>query len=184
MLKIYKAHPKGAEMIIEDKIALRDGQFDTGYNGFGQVKSGNPNVSRANYELQTLKKFRDYLKTIKTIDGYVENFSICNPVTYKMLEEQYKEVYGDLNAYEEYGLNEEAILLFTDYVRLMYPDDDSVQKVFGRNESNGMYLVMPNASFSMTREVSAGDFVTESYEVLQSQNLGKQLVLTKMKRRI
>ena len=34
---------------------MRRDQFDTGINGFGKVMSGNLNVSKANYKLQTLK---------------------------------------------------------------------------------------------------------------------------------
>ena len=183
MLKIYQAYADRDEIKIKDQIDFRYGQFDTGLNGFGQVKSGNLSVSRANYELQTLKSFREYLKTVKTIDGYVDDFAIWNPMTYKMLEEKYKDISKDFDTYEEYGLNEEGILLFTDYVRLMHSNDDSVQRIFGRYPENGMYLIMPNASFSMARGTFGGD-VTENYEVLQSQSLGRQLVLTKMNRKI
>ena len=42
---------------------------------------------------------------------------------------------------------------------------------------------MPNASFRMTSDIFNKD-TTENYEVLQSQNLGRQLVLTKMNRKI
>lgn len=42
---------------------------------------------------------------------------------------------------------------------------------------------MPNASFSMTLGSFGGE-ITEKYEVLQSQGLGKQLVLIKMNRNI
>ena len=105
MLKIYQAYADRDEIKIKDQIDFRYGQFDTGLNGFGQVKSGNLSVSRANYELQTLKSFREYLKTVKTIDGYVDYFAIWNPMTYKMLEEKYKDISKDFDTYEEYGLN-------------------------------------------------------------------------------
>ena len=100
-----------------------------------------------------------------------------------MIEEKYKDIPKDFETYEKYGLNEEGILLFTDWVRLIYPHNDLVQKIFGRYPENGMYLILPNASFSMTTSPLSDD-VQESYEVLQSQTLGKQLVLTKMNRKI
>lgn len=137
-------------------------------------------VSRANYELQTLKSFIEYLKTI---NGYVDDFTIWNSITYKMLEEKYKDISKDFNTYEEYGLNEEGILLFTDYIHLKYSNNNLVQRIFGRYPENGMYLIMPNASFRMTSDIFNKN-TTENYEVLQSQNLGRQLVLTKMNRKI
>ena len=183
MLKIYQAYPYMSEIKIKDQIDFKYGMFDTGLNGFGQVKSGNLSVSSANYELQTLNSFREYLQTVKTIDGYAFNFTIWNPMTYKMLEEKYKDIFKDFDTYEEYGLNEEGILLFTDNIRLTYPKDGSVQRIFGRHPGNEMYLIMPNTSFSMTSGVFSDD-VTENYEALQSQSLGRQLVLAKMNRKI
>jgi len=183
MLKIYRAIGDIDGIKIEDHIDFIKGQYDTGLNGFGQVGSGNYNVFRANYELQSLDSFKDYLQTVKEIDGYVENFAFWNPVTYKKLE-IFKNVPKTFDSYEEHRLNEEGIILFTNYVRLIHPNNDSVQKVFGRHPENGMYLIMPNASFSMTKHTSFNGNITENYEVLQSQSLGKQLFLTKMNRKI
>lgn len=183
MLKIYNAYNEHGEIKVEDHIDFRYGQFDTGLNGFGQVKSGNPSCKRANYELQALKYYRNYLQSIKLLDGYVEDFTIFNPLSYEMLEEKYKDIPRDFKTYEQYGLNEEGILLFTNYIRLEYPKDNSVQRIFGRYPETGMYLIMPNASFSMITGTFSKD-IEENYEVLQSQNLGRQLVLTKMNRKI
>ena len=104
-------------------------------------------------------------------------------MTYKMLEEEYKDISKDLDTYEKYSLNEEGILLFTDYINLMYSNDGSVKKIFGRYSENGMYLIMPNAQFSMTKS-KFGESVTENYEALQSQSVGKQIILTKMNRKV
>ncbi len=183
MLKIYNAYSEHGIIKIEDYIDFRYGQFNTGLNGFGQVKSGNLSCRRANYELQDLKYYMDYLKRVKLTDGYVEDFVIWNPYSYEMLEEKYKDISRDFETYEKYGLNEEGILLFTNWVRLTYPRDNQVQRIFGRCPENGMYLIMPNALFSMATG-SFSDDVQENYEVLQSQSLGKQLVLTKMNRKI
>lgn len=183
MLKIYNAYSEDGTIKIKDYIDFSYGKFDTGLNGFGQVKSCNLSCKRANYELQDLKHYEDYLRSVKLTDGYVQDFVIWNPLTYKMLEEKYKDIPRDFETYEKYGLNEEGILLFTDWIRLTSPQDDSVQRIFGRYPENGMYLIMPNASFSMSTG-SLSDNVQENYEVLQSQTLGKQLVLTKMNRKI
>lgn len=182
MLKIYNAYGENGSIKIQDYIDFSSGQYDTGVNGFGQVKSGNLSCKRANYVLQELKCYLNYLKEVKLTDGYVEDFVMWNPFSYEMLEQQYKDISRDAETYEEYGLNEEGILLFTDLVRLTYPHDNSVQKVFGRYPENGMYLIMPNASFSMTTGFVSDD-VQENYEVLQSQTLGRQLALTKMNRK-
>ena len=183
MLKIYKAYSNQGDVKIDDHIDFDYGEFDTGLHGFGQVKSGNLNCKRANYELQNLKGYVDYLRTVKLTDGYVEDFMLWNPVSYEMLEEQYKDISKDSKTYKKYGLNEEAILLFTEWIRLEYPQDYSVQRIFGRYPETGMYLIMPNASFSMASGASSRE-VLEHYEVLQSQGLGKQLALTKMNRKI
>lgn len=183
MLKIYRAFADHGEIKLQDHIDFKYGEFDTGIVGFGQVKSGNLSCTRANYELQKLKYYKDYLKNINLEDGFVTNFSIFNPYNYEMLENKYKDISKDFDAYEQYGLNEEGILLFTDYVCLEYPLDGSVQRIFGRHPGNGMYLIMPNASFDMSTDMYSKD-VIENYEVLQSKSLGKRLVLQKMDRKI
>ncbi len=183
MLKIYRVFEEKDQIKIQDYLKFKDGRFNTGLHGFGEIKSGNNDCIKANYELQTLKSYKKYLQSIKKIDGYVQNFLIFNPYNYQMLESQYKDVPKNFEAYEQYGLNEEAILLFADWVRLDYPSDGSVIKIFGRFPECGMYLIMPNASF----DVSSGLFNVvdrENYEVLQSQSLGKRLVLQKMDRKI
>lgn len=183
MLKIYRAFADRGEIKLEDYITFTNGQFDTGLNGFGQVSTGNNSCTRANYELQNLLYYENYLRSVKLEDGYVTDFLIQNPYSYAMLEEDYKDVPKEFDTYEWYGLNEEGILLFTDYIRLEYPQDKSVQRVFGRCPENGMYLVMPNATLNMSIGIF-NDSVKENYEVLQSQSLGKRLILQKMNRKI
>lgn len=183
MLKLYRAYPEGGKIKIEDKIDFKYGQFDTGLDGFGEVKSSNLGISKANYELQELRSFKEYVQTVETVDGYVKDFVLWYPMTYEMLKDQYKDIPKKIDTYEQYGLNEEAILLFTDYVRLHYSNNDLVQRIFGRYPDNGMYLIMPNASFSLV--IGAyGNHIIEDYEVLQSQNLGKRIILSKMNRKI
>lgn len=183
MLKIYRAFADQGKIKLQDYIDFTHGQFNTGLNGFGQIKTGNYSCTRANYELQQLKDYKKYLQSIKCNDGYVENFAILNPYNYQMIESKYKDTPKEFDIYEQYGLNEEGILLFTDWIRLEYPLNDSIQRIFGRYPESGMYLIMPNASFDMVVGTFSSD-VRESYEVLQSKSLGKRLVLHKMDRKI
>ena len=182
MLKIYNAYTNQGEIRIDDHILFVNGQFDTGVNGFGVVQSANISCTKAYYELQSLEDYRKYLQNIKLSDGYVQKFMLWNPVDLQMLE-KYQELSKDFKTYEHYNLNEEGILLFTDYIRLSYPNDGSVKRIFGRYPDNGMYLVMPDASLTMTLG-TFGENIQENYEVLQSKKLGRQLALTKMNRKI
>lgn len=183
MLKIYNAYANHGEIKIEDYITFDNGTFDTGCDGFGKVHAGNYYCKRANYELQTLKSFREYIKNVKNVDGWLQKFTIWNPMSYESLIEEYKNIDRTPETYEKHGLNEEAILLFTNYLRLRYGDDGLTERIFGRFANTGLYLLMPDASVSMTI-ASHSDEEAENYEVLQSKSLGKQLVLAKMNRNI
>ncbi len=182
MLKIYNAYNRDGEFRIDDRVVFNNGRFDTGYYGFGTVINGDNGINYANYEMQTLKEFKSYLQTLERKDGWVKDFTLLKPMTYETLREKYKSVTDDFKLYEEYGLNEEAIVLFTDYVELQSANNELVQKVFGRYVDNGMYLIMPNAQFTLTRYTV--EPIKEDYEVLQSRNVGKRLVLTRMDRKI
>lgn len=181
MLRIYRAIADNGQIKLQDHIDFTQGKFDTGLYGFGQIKTLNSDCIRVNYELQKLKDFKEYLQSIKCNDGYVENFAITNPHNYQMIESIYKRFPKNFDAYEQHGLNEEGILLFTDLVRLEYISTSSIQRIFGRNPESGMYLIMPNASFNMIAG-AVSNKVRENYKVLQGQSLGKKLVLQKMNR--
>ena len=180
MLKIYNANAISGEIKLQDYIKFKDGHFDTGYEGFGQIKSGNLSCKNASYILQSVEQFKNYLQNIKVIDGYVENFVFYNPYSYEMLNEAFGHVSKNHESYEKNGLNEEGIILFTDYVYLKYKKDGLVQRIYGRCPENSMYLIMPNAAFDMYIASRS----SENYEVLQSRSLGKRLVLEKMNRKI
>ena len=199
MLKIYHAYNKEGSIKIDDFILFRENVypnkprvFDTGLDGFGMVTSGNSRISQANYEFEKLAYFRDYVRSINTEDGYPNDFQLLNPVSYQILEDTYGDISKDVDTFELYGLEEEAVLLFTKYIHMTYPSDGSVEKIFGRNPLNGMYLILPNASFDMAvkrynfdgKYCGEYSLITENYELLQSQSLGKRLSLTKMNRRI
>ncbi len=182
MLKIYNAYCDNGQIKIDDYIDFNEGVYDTGTMGYGQIVSGNFSCQRANYEFLALEAFRAYVKQTQITDGFLsDDFKIWIPLNYEMLEKEFKDIPRNQEAYKEYCLNEEAILLFTDWVRLNYPGDNSVQKIFGRCPETGMYLVMPNATFTMAPGTNQETW--ERYEVLQSQNLGKELVLSKMNRK-
>ncbi len=183
MLKIYNAYNKNGKIILEDHIDFKDGEFDTGPHGFGEVKTINPSCERVNYELQQLKSYKKYLQDIKISDGYVENFMILSPFTYEMIADKYKDIPKNFETYEKLGLNEEGILLFTNGIYLNCSEGNSVQRIFGRYPEIGMYLIMPNTTFHMTPDM---DFYNNKrcYEVLQSKTLGKHLVLTQRHRKV
>lgn len=183
MLKIYNAYANHGEIKLEDYITFNHGAFDTGCDGFGEVRSGNLNCEKANYELRLLNSFREYIKNVKIIDGRLQNFIFFNPVSYESLAEEYKNIAKTSEAYAENGLNEEGILLFTNYINLSSSNDGLTETIFGRDSHTGLYLLMPNASVSMKID-SYPDEKAENYEVLQSQNLGKKLAFTKMNRKI
>lgn len=184
MLKIYRAYALQGEIKIEDYIKFNNGQFNSGSEGFGEVNSGNIACQIANYSLEGLEEFRKYLLSLSQEDGWVKNFTILKPYSYKMLEEQFGNVHKDFDSYQEHGLIEEAVLLFTEYVNLIYPQNNYVERIFGRHYNTGLYLLKPNASFYMATDLNPKGIVNENYEVLQSQNLGNRLILQKMDRKI
>lgn len=181
MLKIYRAYSHEG-VVLQKGIPFISGVYDTGYAGFGNVLRGNVGCEcqTANYELVTLSAFEECLKSVKVIDGYVQNFRLWMPASYDMLEERCKDLPKDEETYKTYHLNEEAILLFTEHVYLTYKNNELVKKVFGRVPSHGMYILKPGAMVTMM----PSNHQEETYEVFQSQSLGKQLVLSKLDRKI
>ena len=84
--------------------------------------------------------------------------------------------------YERFGLNEEAVLFFMEGLMLSNYDEKLVKRYFGRRPLTGMYILKPGARFSLA--TGPFDEDREDYEVFQSESLGKQLVLTKLDRKI
>ena len=184
MLKIYRIEYKDGKLTVEDHIDFLRDEFDTGLYGFGTVKSGVKGIYRANYELETLKEFIEYLQTVKKTDGWVNDLMLKKPMDYEMIEKKSIFLPKDIGLYEKNCLNEEAIILFANFAELQYPNNDLIQKVFGRRSDNGMYLILPNATFTITKDTALNGRLKEEFEVLQSQGLGKRLVLTKMDRKL
>ena len=106
---------------------------------------------------------------------------IVNPYSYQGLFDVYKDFSLSEVDYEKYSLNEEAILLFTDFVYIKNYNPDLVQKIFDRFPETAMYLLLPNATFDMFISDSKNSDV-ENYEVLQSNGVGRRLILQQMKR--
>ena len=178
MLKIYNAQANHGEIKLDDFIRFDHGRFDTGLNGFGQVSAG-AKCTRANYDLESIQDFLDYSKSVKVEDGWIDKFVLWNPISYEELVEQYNIVPRTLEDYERAGLNEEGILLFTNYVNIGSNDGKQLERIFGRDMHTGLYLLRPNDSISMSIDTYNRK---ENYEVLQSQKPGKKLILAKMKR--
>ena len=65
MLKIYRVFEEKDQIKIQDYLKFKDGRFNAGLHGFGEIKSGNDDCTKANYELQTLKSYKKYLQSIK-----------------------------------------------------------------------------------------------------------------------
>lgn len=187
MLKIYRAHDLHGEIIVDDYLEFKHGIYNTGIPfGFGEVKcSGsilNPS-KKVNYDWTSTKRYAELTRKFAKIeDGFVTNFYLNNPYNYEEFEERFKDIPKTEKDYEKYQLNEEAILLFTDRIILTYKNDGLIERVFGRWPETGMYLIRPDATFTMTTSLSPK--TEETYEVLQSKNLGKQLILAKLNRKI
>ena len=187
MLKIYRAHDLHGQIVVDDYLEFKYGIYDTGLPfGFGDVNCpGNTLIpsKKINYVWTSINRYTELTRKFANIqDGFATDFYLNNPYSYEELEERFKDVPKTQKDYEKYGLNEEAILLFTDRIQLNYKNDGLIERVFGRWPETGMYLIKPNSTFTMTTSFSPK--AEETYEVLQSKNIGKQLVLTKLNRKI
>ena len=182
MLKIYNAYADNGEIKVEDFITFENGMFNTGLDGFGEVYSGDQSCQKANYTLQSLQNFKIYVNSMDQEDGWISRFIMFRPISYATLDKKYKDIEKTYLEYEKNGLNEEGILLFTNFISLT-ANDKLTQRIFGRCPGTGLYLLLPNASISM-KTISQPEERKENYEVLQSQSFGKQLVLTKLNRRL
>ena len=181
MLKIYNAYAINGKIIIADYVTFRYGKLETHSNGYGYVKSEKRTVLNVNYEMKKLDEYNEYLEKRRGSECFIEDFTIFNPANYEMLENEYKYIKRTEEAFEKAGLNEEGILLFTKSISINYRNNDLIRRIHGKYPKNGIYLIMPNASFTMTAGSYSKEY-KEQYEVLQSQNLGKRLSLTKMDR--
>ncbi len=178
MLKIYNALANYNRIKIKDYIEFVNGQYDIGDEGFGKIYTDDLHCKKAHYVLQRLKTFEMYVKSIELVDGKSKNFLMLNLIEDRKLKEELKNVVSLFGNYEKIHLKEEAILLFTNHINLKYSDAKLIRKVFDSGNGNDLYLLRPKATFTMTSISSANE---ENYEVLQSESLGRQLVLAKLR---
>ena len=119
-------------------------------------------------------------------DGFLNKFFFYNPQTSESLKKYMEEhhISNTEEDYERFGLNDEAILLFTSNVNLKFDRENSelIERVFGRVIGTGGYILLPNANFQMAISSYYDKNRYEDYEVIQSSSLGKQLYLTKKDR--
>ena len=132
MLKIYRSSNLHGEIKLEDNIKFNKiGRFDTGTFGYGEIISGNNRCETANYEFTNLDCFERYIKRVEKHDGFVENFMFWNPKSYEMLREEFKDIKNTVDEYVRCGLEEEAILLLTQFVYVTFDKtDDKVKNIF------------------------------------------------------
>lgn len=185
MLKLYNAVNRKGKVKLNDYIEFKYGKFDTGIHGFGDVNGGDINNPSqiANYEYQHIENYADFTKSITNMkDGIATNFIIYNPLTKEEVEERCETIKKDIKTYDDYCLNEDGILLFTNFVNIKILNPKFGETVFSKHPDTGLYLLKPNATIILSS--SYGIPEEETYEVLQSKNVGKQLVLTKLNRRI
>lgn len=181
MIKIYNANSTFGNIILSDFISFDTaGRYETGVHGFGTVINNNLDLLEVNYELATLESYFKYLKSIDSNDGFIKYYLLA-PHNYKTIKKEYSKIEKTEENYDKYCLNEDGIILLTENV-ILSDYDDKVKKIYGRYPETALYLIEPNASFSMR----PGDYISkgENYEVLQSNNLGKRLILSKMNREI
>lgn len=185
MLKIYNAINIKGKVKLNDYVEFKYGKFDTGIHGFGEVSGGDiSNPSQiVNYEYLHAENYIELTKCMTNEhNGIVTNFMLYNPLTKAEVEERCKLAKKDINVYDEYCLNEDGILLFTNFVNLKHKNPKLVETVFSRYPDTGLYLLKPHATITLSS--AYGIPIEETYEALQSKNLGKKLILTKLDRKI
>ena len=185
MLKIYNAINTKGKVKLNDYIEFKYGKFDSGIHGFGYVNGGDINNPSqiVNYEYQHAENYVELTRCMtNTKNGIVTNFMLYNPLSNEEVEAKCKITEKSMKVYDEYCLNEDGILLFTNFVNIKSLNPKLVETVFSKHPDTGLYLLKPGATIILSS--AFGIPVEETYEVLQSKNLGKQLILTKLNRKI
>lgn len=192
MLKIYNIMYVKGDIKLYDYINFEYGRFDTGSNGFGDVLS-TYNVllpsKIINYDRVSKENYKELTRELAQLkDGFVTNFYLNQPLSYRDLEKQFGHIEKTEEEYEKYHLNEEGILLFTNGINITSENPKLVERIFGRHVENSLYLLEPGASLIVSPSISSSELSsstdTYNYEVLQSNTLGKRLILQKMDRKI
>lgn len=186
MLKIYNAIGDQGKVVLKKGIPFQNERFSTGHQGYGDIISGKSSCEQADYLLESLPYFLKYVENIELFDGFIRNKDLIfyNPYSLKELEEYLKSIKINENDYESFGLNEEAILLFADFVDLKYKEENKkIKRILGRYPETASYILLPGAEFEMNFPDNPTTLANK-YEVLQSKGTGKQLILTKLERNL
>lgn len=179
MLKLYTAYGNQGKVEIRDGVTFKNGIYSP-WEGYGDIHSGYLNINgNINYDIRSLKEFKDYVKNLEFSDGYVQDFRL-HVVTDEELKILESTILKNELSYKKQRLNEEAVLLLTDWVTIDYINNELIERILGRYNECGMYLIKPNATFTMSFPNS--DSEKEHYEVLQSKSLGTELQLVKTRR--
>ena len=190
MLKLYRASQFHDKIKIEKGIVFENGHFETGLpvNSYGNIEACGINFwdenKRMLYEYQDLNvdKYKNWPKQ----DGFLDKFFFYSPHTSESLKKYIEEnnISNTEEDFKRFGLNDEAILLFTSNINLKFDKENSelIKQVFGRVIGTSGYILLPNANFKMAITSYKDDNQYEDYEVIQSNSLGKQLYLTKKDR--
>lgn len=183
MIKLYNAKSFHNDIVLEKGIIFHRGKFETGLpvHSYGDIKATGISMHdddiRVLYERQKLNipSYKNWPKE----DGFLMNFHFYEPYTADKMREITKNIKPE--NYERFSLIDEAILLFTSGVKLDYdyPNSSLITQVFGRVEGTGGYILLPSANFEMKL---MNNLEPEGYEVIQSNNLVKQLYLVKKDR--
>lgn len=176
MIKIYNAKSsKKGEITLNDYIEFdENGVYEPYINSFGEIICDN-GIKKANYDLMSLDTLYEYLSKLEVINKELK-LKLVSPVDYNYVNKEFDFVSkSNINKYS--SLIEEAVLLITDYVYLIN-HDDKVKKIYSRCPETGLYVVEPNAQFTMRSPDYS--FIKHDYELLQSRNAGKRLILSRM----
>lgn len=132
------------------------------------------------YDLHSLKEFKKLILEYQKNKDVVPIFhsKLFDFISFDEYQEKCKNIPKNVNSYEKFGLNEEAILLFTSYVEFYTETKELVQVI---NEEDfwgyGIYLLEPGAIVYLESLFFSSN---KEFEVLQSKGLGKRLSLSFM----
>lgn len=181
MLKIYNAIGENGKVVLKKGIQFRHGGYNTGNNGYGTIISGRSDCKRADYIFEALESFKEGIAHVDKVDGWIKNnsFILYNPYSLEELNSQITE-----DRHLDKDLDEEGILLFTDYVNVSYDKDlPLVKKMIGRWPEYAGFILLPGAELEMNFPAYE-EKSTNHYEVLESGSKPKQLYLTKKDRNL
>lgn len=181
MLKIYNAVGVNGKVVLKRGIKFDHGRYNTGHDGYGTIVSARGDCKSADYLIEDLEYFKDRVRKVEKKDGWIRNNSFILYSPYSALELEERQESGEL---PWTGLDEEAVLLFTDYVTIGYDKNKyNIRKMFGRFPEYGAFILLPGAEFDMSFPAYYEESVAD-YEVVRSMNKPKQLYLTKADRKI